>query len=739
MTREGCWGFVFKVFVFGIISAAVLLLAGVLTLSYVLDYYSQGLPDVAKLREIEPAESSYVYSSDGTLLVKLFQEDRKWTYLEDISPWVMKALVAVEDSRFYEHTGVDYWGVARAAYHDIKAGYAQQGASTLTMQLARNLFLNQEKKLGRKIREVLIAFEIEKTFAKDDIIELYLNQIFFGSGAHGIGQAAEIYFHKPAKDLTLAESALIAGLPQAPSDLSPLVNRDAALVRQEIVLSRMVAVGDITEEQKQEALEESKSFVFKENNQTKTELLKYPYFTTYVLSDLFRRYDDSALYHGGLNVFTTLDTTMQERALSVVRDVMAANAKRVNADTAALVCIENKTGYVRAMVGGLGWNQNNQFNRAWQALRQPGSSFKPFVYSAYLEDGYSPNSVVDDSKVVYNLAGGEVWEPKNADHSYMGPIPIKTALQYSRNIIAVKLIEAVRPDRVIKLAYEAGITQKLPPLLSLALGTIEVSPLEMASAYTIFPNKGVKLVTTPVKKVEDSSGTVVEEWFINRKKEVITEATARNMTWMMRRVVTSGTAKQAQVANTEVAGKTGTTDESRDTWFVGYSPEYTVAVWVGRDDNGVMNRAFGGDVPAAIFSRFMSRVMQDKKDAERGFFRNEKGQVTALVCVETKKQARSVCFNVAEVGYNSVAEFPTFCNRHGKNTHHYLPEDEGGPNPDVIPAPLGPPATVKPKEHDEGPPNLGDPHGKLDVQVDLDAPRPSLEDLSDEELEGVNL
>lgn len=690
--RQGCLRWLVLLFLLFLAAVVACFIIGY----SVVRHFSKGLPDVGKLKGYEPSQTTRIYSSNGDLIATLFKENRTYSKVEEIHPAMLDAIVAVEDSRFREHIGVDLRGVVRAAVYDLQHKGAHQGASTITMQLARNLFLNPTRSLERKIREVLLSLEIEKRFTKDEILELYLNQIYFGSGAYGIASASELYFDKKPSELNIAEASLLAGLPQAPSEFSPFVDERAAKMRQILVLGRMRDTNSISQKEYRDALEETKHFKFKKKKQAVDyELLKYPYFTTFALHALSEKYTDELLYRGGLTIHTTLDPVLQTKCEKILRNMIAGDGKKLGADTGAIVLIENKTGYIRALVGGTGWSDSNQFNRSWQARRQPGSTFKPIVYAAALEQGWTPDSKIDDSPLTLDLTGGEIWKPLNSDRTYMGEIDLRTALKYSRNVAAARLGQKIGLDSVIKLARKAGIEEQLPPHPSLALGSVEITPLEMARAYTVFPNDGIGVEAVAVKRVVDGTGEAVEEHHFANKRDVITSKTAQAMVSMMRDVVEQGTATKANLDKHEAAGKTGTTDSFRDAWFVGFTADYTAAVWVGKDDNGQMKKTFGGDLPARIWKQVMNAALEGHEPTK--FFLDQMhgpatntgsgtGSVSTsgeqvsgaesatassslmilTVCKETRLRAQPGCPSIDKVEVDTAADI-SWCNRHSES------------------------------------------------------------------------
>lgn len=648
----------------------------------VVRHFSKGLPDVGEIKSYEPSQTTHIYASQGELIATLFKENRTYSKIEEIAPSMREAIIAVEDSRFRSHIGVDLRGVARAALYDLRHKGAHQGASTITMQLARNLFLTPTRSLERKIREVLLSIEMEKRFTKDEILELYLNQIYYGSGAYGIASASEIYFGKEPSELSIAESSLLAGLPQAPSSFSPFVDERAAKHRQILVLGRMRETGAITQTEYRQALEETKNFVFKQRRKdVEYEKLELPYFTTYALRQLSDRYNEDLLYRGGLTIHTTVDVALQRKCERILREMIAKEGRKLGADTGAIVLIENRTGYIRALVGGTGWNQENQFNRAWQARRQPGSTFKPLVYTAAVEQGWTPESKIDDTELEIEIGPDEVWKPRNSDKTYMGPITLATALKYSRNVAAARLAQKIGIESVIKLARRMGIKEKLPPHPSLALGSVEVSPLEMATAYTVFPNDGIGVDVHSIKRVVDARKEAVEEHTFANKRDVITSDTARKMVEMMKAVVEEGTATKAILDDHDAAGKTGTTDSFRDAWFVGFTADYTAAVWVGKDNNDQMKKSYGGDLPARIWKRVMLTALEGRESTK--FFANdptaapdpeatsepesEQPSLILTVCKDTRLRAQPGCPAIVKVEVFEADEID-WCSRHSAKT-----------------------------------------------------------------------
>lgn len=664
-SKFGCLARLGKFLYWASFSILLVLIAAGVAGYVIINNYAKGLPDVSKLHQYDPAETTRIYSSDGQVIATLFRENRTWVPLKKISPNMRNAILAIEDSRFYEHHGVDPIGVLRAAVDLYRSGgQVHQGASTITMQLARAFFLNDDLSFHRKIREALLALQIEKSFSKDEILELYLNHVYLGAGAYGVHAAANVYFLTTPDKLTPVQAAIIAGLPASPSYYSPLVDERAAASRALEVLGRMRQLDMITQKQYREAVDTlRKGIKYANKGRTEFQVLKVPYFTTYVLKELNNRYSEDMLYRGGLKIYTTVDLKLQEKAEKIVAEKIAQNKEWYNASTAAAVVVENSTGYIRAMVGGSGWSKDNQFNRAWQARRQPGSCFKVFVYTTAVESGYSPDTIISDSPATYKISDTETWSPKNSDGKFLGNIPMLRALMGSRNVAAVKLLTMVGPERVIEYAYRMGIKERLEPNLSLALGSAVVTPLEMACAFTCFPNGGIKVQPSGIKMVYDNDGNVIEDNTFPRQEEVLSESTAYTMCSMLKSAVEGGTGYGAQIPGRAVGGKTGTTDDYRDGWFVGFTPQYTCAVWAGNDDYTSMWRGYGGDVAAPIWKAVMSYAVKDLPNKQ--FEKPKSGLVSVLMCSESKCRAGAKCMSTYKE-YFRPGEVPNkFCPIHG--------------------------------------------------------------------------
>lgn len=571
--------------------------------------YSSHLPDINRMADFQPERSTQVFARDGQVLADLYRQNRIWVPLDKVPVPVRNAFVASEDAHFYTHHGIDFEGIMRAAFADWRH-QPIQGGSTITQQLARGLFLSNEVSISRKIQEALLAIEIERYYTKDEILERYLNLIYLGSGAYGVEAAAHTYFGTDVSKLGLGQAAMLAGIVPAPSDYSPYVNLDLARQRQRHVLDRMVANGFITHEQADAAYAEPLKLIGE--RPAGLQSYRYPYFTTYVVHKLDETFGTQATFEGGLTVYTTLDPKMQALAQEVIDwGVAQASAEGINAHQAALVALRPQTGEILAMVGGTGWSLDNQFNRAWQARRQPGSSFKAYVYTAAIDSGIPPTEVVYDTPVSYPMGDGTVWSPQDDDHRFWGAMTLRQALAQSRNVVAVKLAERLGIDRVIEYAKRMGIKEKLDPNLSLALGSEGVSPLEQAAGYATLANAGIHIDPSPIRLVKDSFGSIVLDNQYPQQTEVVSAGTAFVMTQMLTSVINEGTGYPNAVIGRPAAGKTGTTSDFRDAWFVGYTPDLVTAVWLGNDNYTRMNESYGGNIPARMWARFMKGALAD--------------------------------------------------------------------------------------------------------------------------------
>lgn len=695
---------------------AVCLLGGVVAVLAVAGFYFQierSLPSGEALKNYHPPLASSVYASDGTLIGEFFIERRYTRELKDMPPYLIKAFLAAEDVRFYEHGGVDLVGIFRATVRNLQAGEIVQGGSTITQQVVKSLLLTSERTYVRKLKEAILAYRIDHTLSKDQILYLYLNQIYFGSGAYGVEAAARTYFDKSTDELTLPESALLAGLPKAPSRFSPLQHFAMARQRQHYVLQRMAEVGFISKEDAKQAFDTPLELV-KPKRWTLKEL---DYFTEEVRRQVEARYGKDGLYKEGLEIHTTLDPRAQElgrkvldqglreldkrhrsyrgthvnvpkdgwpSALKVVKEnngalesgkvvsalvtayddktktcqldlgngfgrlpasgwqwAKAAMKKggalfktgdliRVRVDKViegntwstvleqepgvegALMVMSPISGKVFAMVGGRDFSMS-QFNRCTQAVRQPGSSFKPLIYAAALDKGYTQSSILIDTPLALPDRAHGLWKPENYDREFWGPIPLRRALVNSRNVVTVKLLNAIGVDYAIGYARHLGIASTLTPTLALALGASGVTMTELLTAYTSFAHQGERVEPYLIERIYDRRGELLEE-HQSEHEQVISPQTAYVMTNLLQGVVQEGTARKAKELGRPAAGKTGTTNELKDAWFIGYTPSVLAGVWVGYDDHNVsLGRGeTGGHAACPIWLQFMKDYLKDR-------------------------------------------------------------------------------------------------------------------------------
>lgn len=606
----------------GTITYLMLLLAalGALAAAGLFFYTVRQLPQVpeplSRIIETPPTE---IFAATGERIMLL--GGREVITLNQVSPALIQAVVATEDHRFWDHHGLDKLRTVKALWVTLFQAGKIQGASTITQQLAKNLFFSYQRTYTRKFREMMVALQIESRFDKSEILEAYLNQIPFGVGAFGVEQAARAFFGKRAQNLNLAESALLAGLPKSPTRYNPLRHFERAKKRQKIVLGRMVAVGYITA-----AEAEAAHAVPLELRPQAASSRTGSYFLDVVLKRLEERYGADVLYHGGLKVMTTLNPQQQAWAVAAVQKglgrldkMLGLSPDDTDADLrpqGALVAVETRSGAIQALVGGRDYAQS-EYNRAVQNNRLPGSGFKPFLYYAALEKlGITPASVYVDTKVTIPVAGAPDWTPRNFSNRYEGPMVLKRALMRSVNSIAAQLVEAVGPEALIDVARRCGIQSELSPVYSLALGTSGVSPLEMAGAFSTFATGGVHHEPFLIRRVEDPFGRILDEHIITSKRTLDAEVTFQVVD-MLRGVVDGGTANVIRRLGFDLpaAGKTGTSDDYHDAWFTGFTPELSVSVWVGHDRGVGMREAkgrgvTGGQGAAPIWAEFMLKATQ---------------------------------------------------------------------------------------------------------------------------------
>ena len=514
--------------------------------------------------------------------------------LKELPKYVPQAFVAIEDRRFYQHFGVDPFGIARAMVANILHRGVAQGASTITQQLAKNLFLTQERTIHRKLQEALLALWLERKFTKTQILELYLNRVYFGSGAYGIEQASQRYFGKPAKQMSLPEAALLAGLVKSPSRLAPTRNFDGAEQRAHIVLAAMADIGFISPASEKVALAHPPHIAAQAGNGSINYVADW---VMDAINDVLGHVDED------LVVKTTIDSGLQAGAEQALTEELAQKGAKNSVSQGALVAM-TPDGAVRAMIGGRNYAES-QFNRAVAAKRQPGSAFKPFVYLTALEHGLTPDTVRQDAPI--KIKG---WQPENYGHEYYGPVTLTKALALSLNTVSVRLTMEFTPAAVIRTAYRLGIASKLEPNASIALGTSEVSPLELVSAYAPFANGGLAVVPHVIERIAASNGKVLYTHNDQPLGRIIEARYVAMMNEMMAQTLTIGTAHKAALPGWPAAGKTGTSQDFRDAWFIGYTAHLVAGVWLGNDDGAPTKKVTGGSLPVEIWSRFMRGAHQ---------------------------------------------------------------------------------------------------------------------------------
>ncbi len=688
------------------------------------------LPPNSALDQYRPPAGTKIYSSDGVLLAKLADENREPVKLEDVPKVLRDAIVAIEDARFYRHTGLDYRGLARAAWANFSGQEMSQGASTITQQLARNIFLSPKKTISRKMKEMLIAIQIERNWTKRQILEAYLNQVYFGSNAYGVKAAANTYFGKPLSKLTLEEAAMLAGLPQRPSELSPYIayaetkSFDRTKFRRNLVLDRMADLGFIGRD-KAEKAKKSPIKVAKERPRT-IGIFHAPHFVQYVVDQLHKKYgyEEEVIDRAGLNVYTTLNYKMQQVAERVAEGEIRRTGRARRISEAALICIDPHNGAIRALVGSVRkpW-EKYQFDCATQARRQPGSSFKMFVYAAALENGDSIYSSVNASASI-KMPDGKWYTPQNHGR-YGGYMSYVSAFASSVNGAAVNVCVKVGPKKVADLAKKLGITSPLRAYPSLALGTSEVSPLEMASAYGVFPAHGKLYEPVAVNDIRSQDGEILLTVRPKVTDTGLKPETIAGMDQLTRGVVTSGTGRPASVVQ-NAHGKTGTTEEYTDAWFVGYTPDLVTAVWAGNRDNRQMRGVYGGTVSAPIWAGFMKEAVKLNPSKQKHMLiaqvrdirlpapRRERrrrdpdaasadGSIRRAICSESGLIARRGCPSTHVQEFQMGEQPLSRCPIHGGGSRRRKREEPDAPAAEPTPKPIeagDPPADPAPDSTD---------------------------------------
>jgi penicillin-binding protein 1A len=640
-----------------LIAFAAVLALGAVGLAGLFLWAGDDLPTPSAFQQITPRASTRIYDSRGLFIDQLYQENRQVVSLDQISPRFLQAVVDIEDHRFRQHWGVDVFGVMRAVLRNVvRRDIVGQGASTLTQQLARNLFLTREKTFSRKLKELLLALRIERTFTKDEILEMYVNQIYFGDGAYGIQATSRKIYGRDCSSLTLSEAALLAGLPRNPWRYSPHRYPDAAKKRRAIVLRRMLDEGHITPAEMEKAaaapLESGSGVPIGDTA---------PYLIEMTRRYLLDRYGAQQVFEGGLSVYTTLDLELQRHAAAATEEHMLvledknkyrASQRRGGAEVAqgstsvpylqgAAVVLEASTGKVRALVGGRDYHDSS-FNRAVQAKRQPGSAFKPFIYTAAIERGFRPTDMLLDAPTTFRLSDGQSWTVHNYDPDFAGPVTLRYALQRSINVPAARLLQQIGPRAAVECAESMGIKSPIPAYLSIALGTAEVTLWELTSSYSAFANQGIRAEPYFIEKVVDRDGNVLEQ---NHpvSEEALDPNTAYTMVGMLRAVVDEGTGAPARKEGFDrpAGGKTGTTDDFTDAWFVGFTPDVVCGVWVGFDVKRPIGHKMTGAVAALpIWTKIMIAAGRGKPVAE---FPPPSGVTTVRICSESGLLASPNC------------------------------------------------------------------------------------------------
>ncbi len=569
------------------------ILAGMIALKL----YLASLPPIKNLNTLKPNIVTTFCAADGEVIKTFAGYTYSNVELKEVPEQLVNALIATEDKNFYKHPGYDILGLARSMVANILAGHVVQGASTITQQLSRILFLSNEKTFTRKIKELQIAAQIEKTISKDKILEMYLNNVYLGSGAYGVKGAARIYFNKNLNQLTLPEMALIAGLPQAPSVYSPYNNKKLAEKRRNQVLLRMYKMKYIDKETYEKA---KKAPIVLSTMPIMYATNKAPYFCDYVMKELYKLgFTEDEIVNGGYKVITTLDYNAQVKANEAILKNLNAWGLKSDKNQAAVFSFSPIDGRILVYSGGKDYTKS-QYDRVTQSLRPSGSAFKPFIYTAAIEKGYSPNDMIDD--LPFKVGD---WTPKNYGNKYRGPIPLYTALMVSSNVCTARLMDAIGVRPVIQLARVMGITTPIPYDYTISLGSNSVKLFEMTRAYGVFANGGFKVEPYAIERVESSRGTVLYEAKKARTSKVLNINTAATMTAIMKTVITNGTGRAANIGK-PAAGKTGTTDDCKDAYFIGFTPDVVTGVWVGNDDNSRMGELTGGTVPARIWKDVMT-------------------------------------------------------------------------------------------------------------------------------------
>ncbi len=628
MQKKSLFKRVFSFFVFAaiIVSAVV-----AVSLTFFLKDITQTLPSSSEILSHEPSLATVIYDRNGNVVTHLFEENRTWAKLDQISPWMLKAILAAEDDKFYDHAGIRPIAILRAAIVDFFHRGAKQGGSTITQQLARNLFLSKEKTLIRKAKEAVLALRLEKIYTKDQLLEMYLNTIYMGHGAYGIDAAARVYYGKKPADLDITESAILAGLVAAPEKYSPFRDADNSQSRREYVLRRMLDLDWISKADYDNSLNAKPHLRRRSANRGALALKEAPHFVSYILfKQLLPTYGTEQVYRGGMKVQTTIDIDLQRKAEQLISKMPHEGA---------LVALDSNTGEILALVGGRDFD-SSKFNRATQAYRQPGSAIKPIIYAAALENGYRAVDHVLDAPLLF--ANG--WAPGNYSSKYSGEVTLMEAIAKSVNTAAVRLAQIDGINKIISLARRIGITTNyFPEDLSVSLGTASVTPLEMAVAYSAFANNGYRVEPYGIKQINSRTGESIEQ---NGPKltEAISVTTAAATRSLLEQVTTWGTGAKARIDGYETFGKTGTTNDWTDAWFAGGVPGLVVVVYVGNDNHRPLGGRTTGTIAAVpVWKEFVSFAVKKLNLSNKFELPSDAGVESVHVCRKTGFLATSGC------------------------------------------------------------------------------------------------
>ncbi|MCX7956897.1 MAG: transglycosylase domain-containing protein [Endomicrobia bacterium] len=636
---------------------------------YLINLYKE-LPAEDQLKDFIPVLSTKIFDRHNNLITELFTEKRTWIEFKDIPENIKAAVLAIEDHTFYQHWGINPKRIVKAMFDNIIKRRISAGGSTITQQLAKISFLTHRRSLRRKLKELILTFNLEYHFSKNEILEMYLNQVFFGHGAYGIQQAAKIYFSKNVSELTLSEAALLAGLVRLPSYYSPIKNYDRAIRRRNVVLHRMYILGYINKDQYEQAINENIIIGY-----TYIPSATAPYFVEYIKEQLDDMFSSEQLYTGGMSIITTLDLNLQRKAEQIINkslEEIDSNIKSTEPVQCALVSIDVKTGQILTMIGGKEYKKS-QFNRATQAKRQPGSAFKPIVFLAALENNYTPSTLIDDTPLVFYNNGydwellstttdysqidfqklsklkinsisefisnlkelkekNKIWIPENYNSKYYGTVTLRKALELSLNSCAIRIIMEVGPQKVIEYAKILGINSSLTPTYSLALGASEVTLIELITAYNVFANNGIKVEPYGILEIKDKFGNSIAR-FTPKESVVLNSQICYIVTNLLKGVIKRGTAIYAKKLGKTCAGKTGTTNDCTDAWFIGYTPDILCGIWVGLDIKKSLGKnATGGKIACPIWTEYMKYATSDKPDKD---FEKPENIVEVLIDAKT--------------------------------------------------------------------------------------------------------